>query len=400
MSLFGRRVDRRTGEISDGTTRKLWAARSKSTSSNKRVDTIDDAIEAEALWAAVTLIASLGSTVPIAQIAHRGDERVRVDLASIFSDPDPDPSIDDVTFRHQCLMSAATTGNAYGEIIGGPRNPTAISTLEPERAQWSRNRDGVWVVKIDGKERQRWPLGSLWHMAINVPPGRPFGLNPLQAQRETIATALAAKEWGGSYFGQGPMPLWLFHNESTKDPGKTGADRLKARIMEAFDGSRDPVLLPRGIKGEQVKIAANESQFLETQRFAVEQIARVFFGGWAEMIGGATSGESVTYANVEQRVNAFMSLSLMPRYLVPFEKSLSRLAPDQHEIKHKVDAIVRADLAARFASYMTSAQIFRLTGQPVLTNDEIRDLEDRARLTRDEYPLRQPADGRAPTVNV
>jgi HK97 family phage portal protein len=407
VSLFERRLRGGEARMNEHqlTAERMWAARRRGTSSGRAV-TDSSATEVDPVWAAVTLIQSLGSTVPLSEIEKRGDERIRVPLSPIFSDPDPDPSIDDVGFRAQCLWSAATWGNTYVELLGrSVRNggrPEAMTTIDPARAEWRRDKDtNAWALHIDGERRERWPLGNVWHFPLNLKPGRPFGLNPIHEMRETIGVALAAREWSASYFGQGPLPLYLFHNESTKDPGKTGADRLKARIMEAFDGSRDPVLLPRGIKGEQIKIAANESQFLETQRLSVEQVARVFFGGFPQMIGGAASGSSVTYANLEQEVSAFTGLSLMPRYLIPFERALSRLAAPEREVKHKIDAIVRADLAARFDAYVKNAQVYRLTGQPVYTSDEVRDLEDRRRLDPDLYPLIQPsAAGRAPSTNA
>lgn len=399
MSLFERRTrsggERRNDPINPD---RLWAARRKGTSALAHRVKFETALEDDGVWAALTLIAALGSTVPLAEIEERGDERVRVQLSPLFMDPDPDPSIDAEVFRYQCLMSAASSGNAYAEMIGGKfGSPTGMTTIEEDRVEWKRDDStGAWMAYVDGVARERWPLGSLWHWPLNVRAGRPFGLNPIEYQRETIARALGARDWGSSYFAHGPLPLMMFTNEGTKDPGVTGAQRLKSRIMEALDGSRDPVLLPRGIKGEQVRINANESQFLETQRMSIEQVARIFFGGFPEMIGGSSSGSAVTYANLEQKVSAFTSLALIPKYLRPFEKALSRLAPSGHVLRHKVDAIVRADLAARYASYMQSAQVFRLTGQPILTSDEIRALEDRESLDPDEYPTLRPAAPAAP----
>ena len=55
---------------------------------------------------------------------------------------------------------------------------------------------------------------------------------------------------------------------------------------------------------------------------------------------------------------------------------LHNLVGRGERVRHNLDAILRADLAARYTSYEVAARIFDATGVPLLTNDEMRRLEN------------------------
>jgi HK97 family phage portal protein len=348
--------------------------------------TPERALESDAVWAAQTLIASLGSSIPLDEIQTTGESRTKVPLARFLTDPDPDPSIDAEVFRYQILQSLASRGNAYAMVLGQPGGPPeGLVSIHPTSVRWEFQ-EGRWKCFVDGVEHKRYPLGSLWHVGINVQSGSPIGMDPINYHSGTLAPALAARTFGSKFFDAGGLPVGFVYNDGTDDPGPDGAKRIKQRIVEALNGSRDPIVMPSGMRFEATQVNAEESQFLETQRYGVEQAARVYFGGFPEMIGGSVSGGgSQTYANLEQRVNTFATLALIPRYLAPLESALSRLLPDGFKARHNVNALSRSDLAARYESYLKSAQVQQLTGMPILSNDEIRALEDRPPLDPGNY---------------
>lgn len=356
--------------------------------------TPESALQADGVWAAQTLVSSLGSFIPLNEIRERGEVRERLQLSSVFADPDPDPSIDALAFRSQILQSLASRGNAYATVlVDGSMRPVGMVSIHPESVVWKFDA-GVWRTFVDGIERRRWPLGDLWHVPINLQAGSPIGMDPINYHRGTLAPSLAARKFGARFFDAGGLPIGFVELDGTvNDPGEGGAKELKQKIVTALDGSREPIVLPSGIRFREVQVNAEESQFLETQRFGVEQAARIYFGGFPEMIGGSPSGGSQTYANLEQRIQAFATLSLIPRYLAPLEQALSRLIPSGRKVVHNVNALSRGDLAARYQSYLASAQVQQMTGMPILTNDEIRALEDRPPLDRADFPAPTPAPG-------
>ena len=337
----------------------------------------DKALTNSSVWACIELVAGVGSSLPLDEYKKVNGKLVAVPLSPLFDDPDPDPSVTAVGCRAQLLRSAVTRGNAYADLIDASGGvATGMVSIHPDRVAWRYEKtDGVsrWETYVDGKRRDRWPYGDLWHFPLFQQPGNPQGLNPVEYHRQAIGAALAAQKFGAQYFDAGGHPVLVATTE--QDNGEDWATKAKQKLIEATRGNRDPVVVS-GMKLDSLTIPAEEAQFLETQRFGVEDIARVFLGGFPEMIGGSVSGEGVVYANNEQRMAAFIALSLSPRYLIPFESALSALLPAGRIVKHNVNALLRADLKARYDSYKVAAEVADLMGTPLLDIDEMRGFED------------------------
>jgi HK97 family phage portal protein len=202
-------------------------------------------------------------------------------------------------------------------------------------------------------------------------PGQPFGLSPIGFAAKSINSGLAAEDFGGEFFTGGGHPSSIIYSEQQLTADQ--AEGVKEKFVDATKG-REPAVFGSGLKHEQIQVNPTDSQFLDTQRFTVEQIARIY-GVFPEMIGAATSGSSVTYANREQRAADWLTYGLVP-YLVPVEESLSLLIPRPQRVKANVSAVLRSDLKSRYESYEIAARIGTLSGTPLLTTNEMRDLED------------------------
>jgi HK97 family phage portal protein len=334
--------------------------------------TVDEgtAMRHSAVWACVRLIAGVGSTLPIDAYRMSGDRSSPVALAPVLADPSVDvsPSV----WRYQMWSSLLLAGNAYGLITeftptGFPRR---IEILNPASVTWHDD-EGVWVSKIDGQPVDRWPNGRLWHTAIFVPGGQPFGLSPITYAARSINSGLEAEKFGGEFFTGGGHPSSIIYSDQALSPDQ--AQGAKDAFVRATKG-REPAVFGAGLKHEQIQISPTDSQFLDSQRFTVEQIARIY-GVFPEMIGSATSGSSVTYANREQRAADWITYGLVP-YLVPVEEALSSLVPRPQRVKANVSAVLRSDLNTRYASYKLAAEIGGLAGTPLLTVNEMREFED------------------------
>jgi HK97 family phage portal protein len=260
-----------------------------------------------------------------------------------------------------------TDGNAYGLVTGYGANtwPTSVDIIDPSSVQW-RNIGGEWVTAINNKPINRWPLGPLWHVPLFTMPGAPYGQSPVAAAKETISSGMSAERFGADFFTKGGNPNAIIYSESQLS--KEQAEGIKEAFVSATSGSREPAVMGAGLKYERVQINPQEAQFLDSQRFTVEQIARIY-GVPPEMIGGATSGQAVTYANREQRAADWLTFGFMP-YLVPLEAALTALLPRPQRVKFNVDAVLRSDLKTRYESYQIGI------GAKFLTPNEARSLED------------------------
>ena len=131
-----------------------------------------------------------------------------------------------------------------------------------------------------------------------------------------------------------------------------------------------------GLRYERIQVNPEEAQFLDSQRFTVEQVARIY-GVFPEMIGGATSGSNVTYANREQRAADFLTFGLSP-YLVALEDGLSMLVPRPQRVRFNLDSVLRSDLKTRYEAHAIGIE------SGFLTVDEVRQIEDRPPLPETE----------------
>ena len=339
--------------------------------------TTESAMRLSAVWACVRLLAGLGSTLPLDQQRRRDGLTVDVPRSVLFDQPQAGTTLS--TWLYQVWSSMLTAGNAYGLVtaIGANGWPTTVELLDPSVVQWRADEQRGWVVTVDRQEVQRWPEGPLWHVPIFTMPGAPFGLSPIQNAKQTIAGGLSAERFGTDFFTGGGTPNAILYSDS--ELTQEQAQGIKSAFVSSTAGNREPAVMGAGLRYERISVSPDEAQFLDQQRFTVEQIARIY-GIFPEMIGGATSGSSVTYANREQRAADFLTFGLMP-YLVALEDGLSGLVPGPNRVKFNVDGVLRSDLKTRYEAHAIGID------SGFLTVDEVRQLEDRPPLPETTPPM-------------
>lgn len=346
----------------------------------------DQAMRHAAVWACVRLIAGTVSTLPVDVVRVRGNTRREVSVPLMTS---PSALVSPITWRDQLMVSLLLRGNAYGLItqVDGAGYPLSIELVHPDKVT-GRVEDGRVRLSWDGTDHELWPFGDAIHVPAFTVPGSPFGLSVLDYARTTIGSGLASEEWGARFFTDGAVPSAVLSTDQAIT--REQAQELKARFMAAVAGKREPAVLGAGISYTPISVSPGESAFLETFRMSGENVCRLF-GVQPEMIGMASSGSSITYANREQRVQDFLIFSLSP-WLARVEEALSALLPRDHEVKFRVGGLLRADIQTRYSVYEAAARIGQMTdGQMPLTVDEMRALEDLPPLTQTEEVL-SPSD--------
>jgi HK97 family phage portal protein len=335
--------------------------------------TVDTAMTLSAVWACIRLLAGVGSTLPLYVYRDAAGATNAIDMPSLFKAPQAELSLS--TWLYQVWSSLLTDGNAYGLVTGmSPSGwPTSVELIDPAAVRWRHLPDGTWESRVDNKPLSRWPEGPLWHVPLFTMPGAPFGQSPIGAAKQTIGAGLSAEQFGADFFNGGGNPNAIISSDTPLTASQ--AQDIKDAFVNATRNNREPAIMGSGLHYDRVQINPQEAQFLDSQRFSVEQIARVY-GVPVELIGGsAGGGGSLTYANREQRSADFITYGLMP-YLVPLEDALSGLVPRPQRVKFNVDALLRSDLQTRYGSYLTAVDIGTKYGVPLLTVNEMRALED------------------------
>jgi HK97 family phage portal protein len=318
------------------------------------------ALQHSAVWASVNLIAGSISTLPLAAY-RRGDRDPLPELPPILRAPSAGWTLPD--FLYAALQSLLLRGNAYGLIVdraGAGLLPSQVELLAPERVQPEVNGRVIW--RVDGQEIDP---ASLWHVKAFTAPGQVLGLSPITHARQAIGLGVAAEKYAARFFGDGATPQGVLTTDQDIKPDR--AETIKTRWKTAHGGKRDIAVLGSGAKFQAVSIAPEESQFLETTQANVRTICR-YFGVQPELVG-ADSGNSLTYANVEQRALDFLTFGLRP-WLVRLEGALSALLASKTDVKFNAAALVRTDLLTRYQAHESAIR----AGWKL--RSEVRELED------------------------
>jgi len=174
--------------------------------------------------------------------------------------------------------------------------------------------------------------------------------------REAIGLLLAAEEQGARLFSYGVQ------SDLTLSADGEIADKkqLRAAFMARHSGSHNaflPILLENGLKAARIGLTAQESQYIESRKFQIEEIARI----WRVpevLLGNSTSGKSSTYASAEQFFMSYTKHTWSP-WATRIEQTMNRDLLTQKEqpkyfFRHDFSSLLRGDTAARFASYNTA----------------------------------------------
>lgn len=330
------------------------------------------AMRVSAVHACVSLIAETVSTLPVGAFRNQGTTKTIIEDNQLLNDPHPEMDQNDWCAR--LLVSGLMRGNSYGLItaMGRTAYPTEILPMHADAVAVRRNSDGEIEYNIPGHGVElAYPRGRMWHVRGLSMPGALVGFSPISYAAQSIGLALATEEFGARFFGDGAHPSGFI---TTPDKfHDTPADRARAkRIVESFrqqygDRRRLPAMLTGGAEWKPLSINPNEAQFLETRRFQLNEIARLYRVP-PHMISDVERSTSWGTGMEEQGIS-FVTYTLNP-WLIRFEHALSKLLPGGQYVKFNVAGLMRGDLAARYMSYAVGRQWGWLCA------NEIRALED------------------------
>lgn len=341
MGLFSRRESRNIGDIGN----PLIPQRPDGRTTAGVIVTADTAMTLSAVWACVRLRADLVSTLPLVPYRLSAGEPVEIPAPQLLTAPGGE-GISTEEWLYQTQVSLDLRGNAYGIVTArdGFGFPLTIELVHPDLVLVGRDSvTGRPVYRIAGKE---YAPADVYHERQFTAPGNLLGLSPVMYHARALGVALAAEKFGADWFADGAHPSSVLTTDQKVDESQ--AKTIKNRFIEAIRGSREPLVLGSGVKYQAIQVSPNESQFLETMRYSSEQVGRIY-GVPPEMIGGS-SGNSMTYANVEQRSIDFLTYGIGPT-LVRRERALSRLLPSRQFVRYDLKALLRTDVETRYKSH-------------------------------------------------
>jgi HK97 family phage portal protein len=191
------------------------------------------------------------------------------------------------------------------------------------------------------------------------------GAGTIDQARESMHFAKSTQVAGNKFFDSGMRQAVVLSHPGSMKP------ESQQRLGSSFDSqlkANKTIVLEEGIKPTTLTFSPEQSQFLTSREFSVTEIARWFNLPESMLENNARS----TFSNIEAKFLYFMQMNLRPRariYEQEFDWKLLGNDPEFYT-SYNINAIMRADAAARANYYMTMVQ------NGIMSRNEIRQLEN------------------------
>lgn len=326
----------------------------------------DSAFSVAAFWGAVSLISDTISTLPVDSFVRVDGERRPYRPRPVWIDQ---PDVDMTRQAHygQLVTSLLVYGNSYTRVFrDGAGEIVNLVVLDPTTVVVKRNGAGRKVFEVQGEKRSL-TSEEIIHIIDLASPGSLTGLSRITKLKDTLGIAFALQAFAARFFNQGLSTEMVIEAppSMSNEQAKALIDGFNAR-HSGFRRSHKAGILTGGAVAKPLGLDPEKSQVLESRRFVVEEIARVF-NIPLHMLGVPGTN---TYASVEQNNLQFISHTLRP-ILEKIEWAYSKLIEANRAfIKFNFNALLRGDLQSRATAYSI------LTQAGIMSVNDARALED------------------------
>ena len=339
------------------------------------------AMQMTAVYSCVRILAEAVAGLPLHLYRYKengGKERaIDNNLYHLLHD-EPNKEMSSFIFRETLMTHLLLWGNAYAQIIrNGKGEVIALYPLMPNKMQVDRDENGelyyIYTRSSDEAKTMEGVTVYLTPRDVLHIPGLGFdglvGYSPIAMAKNAIGLAIATEEYGAKFFANGAAPSGVLEHPGTiKDPS-----RLRENWNSTFGGSANSgkvAVLEEGMKYTPISISPEQAQFLETRKFQIDEIARIFRVP-PHMVGDL---EKSSFSNIEQQSLEFVKYTLDP-WVIRWEQSLSRSLLNEDEkrkyfFKFNLEGLLRGDYESRMSGYATARQ------NGWMSANDIRELEN------------------------
>jgi len=383
MSFFEQLLEKRSEgrPISPLTWEGLMSLLGGSASITGKVVNPSTALQLSAVYACVTLLSETFGSLPLLLYRRliQGKERATDHpLYPVLHDI-PNPEVTSIELRSMMMAHDLLWGHSYAEVVrNGAGQIKQLWPIPPSRVIPTRNARNELVFDVNleaGDEPGLKPNEGLVRLSANriLNIGAPLGLSPISLARETFGLSMAAEEYGARFFSNDSTPGGIV--EHPGNLSQEAQERLRTQIETQTRGLSNKhrlMLLEEGMKWHQMGLAPEDSQFLETRKFQIAEIARIFRVP-PFMIGDVERSTSWG-TGIEQQNIGFVTYSLRS-WLVRWEQRLNMtlLTEDERKIYFAellVDGLLRGDYKTRQEGLAVQRQ------NGVINADEWREVEN------------------------
>lgn len=335
--------------------------------------TTETALGVPAVWTAVNLLSGTIAGLPlhVYERTNEGRKRITGGVASVLHDAVND-EMTSFAWRKYSFERVFTTGRAFtfierngrGQVVNlWPLNPVRVTV---ERSGFST------VYRYAGEDGRRVTYAA--RDIIDIPfMLRSDGFThkgPIAANRDAIWRAIAATQYSAKFLSNGGVPPFaITGNFQSGAALQRASDDLMKAVEKASKENRQAVTLPLGLEIKPIGGDPEKSQLVETQRFVVEEIARIYSIP-PVFLQDLTHG---TFSNTEQQDLHFVKHTIK-RWVEQAEQEMTLKLFGRGSNKYvefNLDGLLRGDFKTRMEGYAAAIQ------HGVMTPNEARTAENR-----------------------
>lgn len=336
------------------------------TTSGKRVNEMS-AMQMTAVYSCVRILAEAVAGLPLHlyRYTDNGSKEKAIEhpLYRLLHD-EPNPEMTSFIFRETLMTHLLLWGNAYAQIVrNGKGEVLGLYPLMPNKMSVDRDTDGrLWYTYTRSTDEAPTMKGSTVKLhpydVLHIP-GLGFdglvGYSPIAMAKNAIGMGIACEEYGARFFANGAAPGGVLEHPGTvKDPQKI-RDSWNS-VYRGTGNAHKVAVLEEGMKYTPIGISPEQAQFLETRKFQINEIARIFRVP-PHMVGDL---EKSSFSNIEQQSLEFVKYTLEP-WVIRWEQSIMRalLTEDEKKTyfaKFNLEGLLRGDYQSRMNGYAIARQ--------------------------------------------
>lgn len=347
------------------------------------------AMQTTAVYSCVRVLSEAVAGLPLHVYrygANGGKEKALDHPLYLLLHDEPNPEMSSFNFRETLMGHLLLYGNAYAQIIRNGRGEVVgLYPLMPSKMTVDRDSRGrLYYLYTRGSDDS--PVGAE-NGQVYLPPEQVLhipglgydgivGYSPLAMAKNAVGMAIACEEYGAKFFANDAAPGGVLeHPGVLKNP-----DKVRDSWNKLFRGSGNAhqiAVLEEGLKYQPIGISPEQAQFLETRKFQIDEIARIFRVP-PHMVGDL---EKSSFSNIEQQSLEFVKYTLEP-WLMRWEQGMARRLFSEREkreyfIRFNVEGLLRGDYESRMNGYAVARQ------NGWMSANDIRELENLDRIPAD-----------------
>lgn len=350
--IFGSKTEDKPEKRGLGDSPGMWTSLSHSSMSGATVSE-DSAMRISAVYACVRVISESVASLSIDLYERSSDgsrEKVSSPLSSLLK-VQPNSDMSAYSFLEAMTTAAVFNGNAFAQIVRAVNGKIiALRPMCNSKVQIRQEPSGGRIFFM--YEGNRFEQDEVIHVKGPSRDGV-VGMNPIEVAREAMGLSISAEKHGSKFFDNAfsPSGFLLYPSPVAEEARINIAESLSKNY--SGDNAHKVAVFDNGADYKPMALSNNDAQFLETRKFQLNEIARMFRVP-PHMIGDL---ERATFSNVEQQAIDFVVYTLRP-WLRRWEDELNRklVAGSNKFIEFNVASLLRGDTASRFNSYAIGRQ--------------------------------------------